>query len=244
MKFRDVKKAIKTGDIKNTAMEVTPFLLDGVLDPSIIIGSDFSTAITKISLPILQHYLGKFFNEYKQLRDSNKINKVPKTEKPILALTELLKIINSGEIDEEKFKAIKSIFFSGVAQDSNESDEFWSYEFLQTAKMLNGTEILILKANFDIVNHVCNDKVSATIKNGFLPWNRSAWRNIVSLQMNLVGAESLVFKSEEKLEKLGLISPRQEKNNFSEEFVAVDKDNYRLTLMGLHFCAFITKYKD
>lgn len=164
------------------------------------------------------------------------------SEKSRASLYELLRFLDEGVIDKDLFSAAKSIFITGIGKDSSELDEFWAYEFLKTAKKLSGTEILILKALFEIVQGKGNSEASALIAGQGLPYNRVGWRNMVSKQLGIDGSEYLVFKYEDNLEKLGLISPRNEDNRFSGDFIPTA--NKRLTDMGVSFCKFITNYND
>lgn len=163
------------------------------------------------------------------------------TNKTRASLYELLKFIDEKAPDEELFKAIKSIFFSGISMNSTELDEFWSYEFIKLVKDISGTEILILKAAYEIANDKANFDVKERLENKTHLQMRSVWRNNISLQMKLGGGESIVFRYEENLEKLGLISPREENNRFSGDFITTAK--YRLTDMGYKFCEFMTRYE-
>lgn len=163
------------------------------------------------------------------------------THKTRASLYELLKFLDEEVPDEELFRAIKSIFFSGISIKATEQDEALSYEFLQTAKQLSGTEILILKANFDIAEGRASDDVEIRLRQLSLPYMRSSWRQIISVQMRYGEFDSVVSKYEINLEMSGLISRRQEDNRFSSDFEPTKK--FRLTEFGYKFCQFMTNYK-
>ena len=163
------------------------------------------------------------------------------THKTRVSLYELLKFLDEEIPDEELFRAIKSIFFSGISIKATEQDEALSYEFLQTAKQLSGTEILILKANFDIAEGRASDDVEIRLRQLNLPYMRSSWRQIISVQMRYGEFDSVVSKYEINLEMSGLISRRQEDNRFSGDFEPTKK--FRLTEFGYKFCQFMTNYE-
>lgn len=163
------------------------------------------------------------------------------THKNRASLYELLKFLDEEVPDEELFTAIKSIFFSGISKGAIQQDEALAYELLQTAKKLSGTEVLILKANFEVAKGQRVPEVQERLKNSSLPYMRSAWRKIIAVQMNLGELDAVVSKYEKNLETLGLISERNEDNRFSGDFVPTS--NFRLTEMGCKFCEYITNYK-
>jgi len=234
------KGKIKIGSLPETLTEITALALPSLLDPDIT--SNPLPLIVKTLQSLGSHYLSRLFIELKEKLNKKEIKKDNfNTEKPLLSFQELIKTINSGAIDEDKFRALKSIFFYGIAKNADKMDEFWSYEFLQTANNITGTEVLILKANFDIVNGKRTKEVQDTMAKNLSTYSRAAWRNVISLQMGLSGFNSLVGKYEENLEKLGLISPRNYDNRFSGDFEPTSK--HRLTEMGYKFCEFMSKYE-
>ncbi|MEK7554837.1 MAG: hypothetical protein AAB518_02545 [Patescibacteria group bacterium] len=162
------------------------------------------------------------------------------THKSRASLYELLKFLDEEVPTEELFIAMKSIFISSISKDSTEFDESLAYEFLQTAKKLSGTEILILKANFEIAQNNISEAVS---KDAIHDGNsrRHIWWRVVARQMGLGELYSIVQKYEKNLESLGLISPRNERENLADMFEPTQK--FRLTEMGCKFCEFITRYK-
>lgn len=182
-------------------------------------------------------------NELKKYKDKGEIkDDFLATDTNRMAFNEILKMIDGNDIpDETKFKAVKSIFVYGVSQDSNPEDEFLSYEFLKTVTSLSGTEILILKANYEIANREYLSDVERMLTNNVAPHSRQGWMNIVSTQMKLPGFNAFVGKYEENLERLGLISPKNYENQFSRDFIHTNR--FRLTEMGYKFCKFMTEYE-
>lgn len=162
------------------------------------------------------------------------------THKSRASLYELLKFLDEEVPDEELFAAIKSIFLTGISKGTTQHDEILAYEFLQTAKELSGTEILILKANFELV---AGNIASVVPKDslGNAQSKRSAWKRVIAAQMGYGDLHAIVTKYERNLESLGLISPRGDDTRFHDEFEPTQK--YRLSEMGHKFCEFMTRYK-
>ena len=233
-----MKNQIKKESIVKTALEVAPLTVQ-LLDPEII--SNPLAVVAKVGQAIIAHFFTKFSSEYKEkIKNGELKNENVATEKPALMFADLLKLIDEGKIDEERFKAIKSIFFYSVSKNATENDETLAYEFLQTAKKLSSTEILILKANFEIAQDKISEAVSKEqMANG--KSHRNSWRRIIAQQMGYENLDSIVTKYEGNLESLGLISSRNEEDHLQGLFESTKK--FRLTETGYKFCEFMTKYE-
>lgn len=194
-----------------------------------------------VQATIKGNLLTQLGREIEQYRKEGKIKEdYFATHKNRASLYELLKFLDEKVPDEELFSAIKSIFFSGVSSSASEQDGVLAYEFLQTAKNLTGTEILILRANLELVHgrkpdSITEEQVKAARS------NRAAWRRIIARQMGYGDMSSIVAKYEMNLELHGLISPRADNPSFQSEFLPTQ--SLRLTEMGLKFCEFITTYE-
>lgn len=177
-------------------------------------------------------------NEIKKYQSEGKIKEnFFETDINRASFKELLGFIDSETPDEIRFKAIKSIFFVSVAK---KNDEMLAYEFLQTAQKLSSTEILILKANFEIAKGVISkDATEEGLKDG--THNRLAWMRTIARQMGYGDLDSVVIKYEGNLESLGLISYRHAVDRFQNEFVPTSR--FRLTEIGYRFCEFMTLYE-
>ncbi|OGF82271.1 hypothetical protein A3B18_02930 [Candidatus Giovannonibacteria bacterium RIFCSPLOWO2_01_FULL_46_13] len=235
MTKKNKPEKIEIGSIKKTASEIIPFAVN-LISPETF--SDPSAVVTKVSQGIATYFLSKFLSEYREKLEKKEIKDENfETEKPTLALRDLFKAIEGGDIDDEKFKAMKSVFFSGISKHSKQKDEVQSYEFLQTAKKLSGMEILILRANFEIASgkSALNVSVNAGIR------SRNAWRNEINKQIGFEDMEGAVFKYEKNLESLGLISPRVEMDRLQGDFEPTP--NFRLTRTGYKFCEFMIRYE-
>lgn len=161
------------------------------------------------------------------------------THKNRATLYELLKFLDEDIPDDELFTALKSIFFSGIQKSATTLDEALAYEFLQTAKKLSGTEILILKANSELAQGEISDAVNPDVL-GNAQSKRSVWKRVIAKQMGYGEMHAIVSKYESNLSSLGLISPQYDNAQFSDEFEPTQK--FRLSEMGYKFCEFMTNY--
>jgi len=155
-------------------------------------------------------------------------------------LFELLQFLDEEIPDDDLFRALKSIFFCGISVGATNNDEVLAYEFLKTAKKLSGTEILILRASFEIAQKKFLQDVSES-ELALGVDQRNMWRKVIAKQMGYESLDSIVFKYEENLEILGLIQPRFTEINLAR---FAKTPYFRLTNTGYKFCEFIMSYDD
>lgn len=209
-----------------------------LLDPNII--DNPIIPITKFLQSAATRMISRFLNEYQDRKNKDEVKSDSfLTDRPISSFIDLIKFVGREIPDEERVKVIKSIFFYGASKNATEQDEILAFEFLQTAKKLSGTEILILKANFELALGKIAEAVSKE-NLGNAQGKRSVWKRVVAKQMGYGELHAMVTKYERNLESLGLISPRGDDTRFPDEFEPTQK--YRLTEMGYKFCEFMTKY--
>lgn len=211
--------------------------LTGILSSD---AKDWKLSAGKIVQSVIQgNLLTQLGREIKKYREEGKIKEdYFSTHKNRASLYELLKFLDEEVPDEELFVAIKSIFLSSISKKATKDDEMLAYEFLKTAKKLSGTEVLILKANFEIAR----DKESIPDRASVMGIRvRSAWRKVIARQMGYRDLDSIVLKYERNLESLGLIAPRGELDRLQSSFELTLK--FRLTETGYKFCEFMTNYQ-
>ena len=143
---------------------------------------------------------------------------------------ELLKFIDEETPDEERVRAMKSIFFSSVTPKSDSAHEQLAYEFMQICKELSSSEILILKASVSL------------FKKGVFNLNagdsRDGWFSNLAKEIGH-NIPALVAKYEDHLMSLKLIE--QKVYNDGSGF---RKTPYgRLTESGFQLCKFITEFQ-
>ncbi len=149
------------------------------------------------------------------------------------SLYELLKFIDEEVPDEERFKAMKSIFLKSVSKNATEEDERLAYEYMQICKELSGGEILTLKASHDIINGRLTSGMPGITHSDA---NRSNWLVNIAKQ---VGHDlpSLVERYEEHLMSLKLISDCR----YSDRSGFEPTPFYRLTKLGKQLCEHISE---
>ena len=230
---------MKKENIIKTALEIVPLAVQ-LLDPEII--TNPSSVIAKTGQAITTYFLTKFSSEYKSKVDSHELkNSDFATEKPLLILTDLLRIIDEGKIDQERFKAMKSIFYFATQKKADQSQEEIAYSLFQTAKQLSSEEFLILSANYAVV------KNTGRLLSKGVEWGSNRvvnyWAKIISEKIGH-NLPELILQSENHLVNLQLISPRQFVQNNMELPVHFNSTPYfRLTALGYKLCEFMTKYE-
>lgn len=174
--------------------------------------------------------LGKEIQEYIKKGRIKEDYYVTNTNKS--SLNELLKFIDKEVPDEERFKAMKSIFFSDISTDADARQEEVAYQFLLLCKKINSMDILILRTCYKI--YLGEDLVNVnTGINAF-----GDWVNTVSEKIGY-GLPELASASDPKLVELGLLSGR----TYSDKSGIRTGKEFRLTTLSIKLCEFITKYE-
>jgi len=150
-------------------------------------------------------------------------------DKNRMSFYELLKFIDEDVPDEERFKAMKSIFLVSISKDAKEEDEELAYEIMQICKKLSSGDLIILKAIYDMVQENKHNNGQRGAKD---------WLDIIAQQIGH-SIPLLVEMHEEKLMKLKLISERI----YSDKSAFEKTKYFRLTELGYKLCEFISKYK-
>jgi hypothetical protein len=147
------------------------------------------------------------------------------------ALHDILKFIDESVPDENRFKAIKALFLKSILSNTTESDKILSFQLMQISERLESGDLLVVKANYDLVNHRNSTGINNIDLNDTVA---DTWFKILSRQIGH-NIPSLVELHEQNLMSLKLISQR----------VNVDKSGfaqtkyYRLTELGYKFCEFV-----
>lgn len=233
------KNKIEKGSAVKTALEIAPLAMQ-LFDPEIT--SNPLLVVTKVGQAIAAYFLARFSSEYKTRIDGNELKSGDFfTEKPVLIFTELLKIIDEGKIDAERFRAMKSVFFSCVEKQVGKEQEEVAYLLFQTAKQLSSAEILILSANYQIVKNTGRQLVKG------VEWGSNRivnyWAQSISEKIGH-NLPELVLQHENNLMNLKLITDRKYMRNNTE----ISKDfhsspYFRLTSFGYKLCELLTKYE-
>ena len=149
------------------------------------------------------------------------------------SLYDLLKFIDEATPDEDRFNAMKTLFFKSVAIHSSDEEQILSYQLMKLCRDLDSGDLLVLKAAYDIKNGKFSNKL---IPSEINTNNEAAhsWLQNISKQ---IGHEitSLVEVHEDKLVNLKLIGPRTHSDRSGVRLL----NNYRLTDLGYKLCEYI-----
>jgi len=211
------------------------FLGSGIKEWKYSLGRVLMAAFNKKNLLVQLGEEIKYYHDKKEIKE-NFLNSNKNKE----SLHELLKFIDNEVPDEERFNAMKSIFLASVSKKSKKIDEELAYQFMQICKRLSSSEILILKAAFDIYN--------GNIRKGIPEPNLGitqaiSWFVVIA---NQIGHKmpDLIEQQEEHLINLKLITKRTQPPNYSTtQDTFMKSEHFRLTPLGYELCKFITKYE-
>lgn len=152
-----------------------------------------------------------------------------------VSLHELLKFIEEEIPDEDRFRAMKSIFLYSITDNISKKEEELSYELMMVCKKIPSGGLLVLKACYDIVNNKISFDYNGAIDLSI--HSAAEWFNIVAKQIGY-NMPSLIELYEDELFGLRLISPRT-----LPDRSGIGKTKYfRLTELGFKLCNFISKY--
>ncbi len=141
-------------------------------------------------------------------------------------LGELLSFIDSEAPNEDRFKAVKALFYSIIDKESS-GEEIARYQLFRISQKLNSSQLLTLKG------------ANALKKKGEAPSSASTWRLSVAREVghNLTG---LIMSSEETLIKEGLIG----ETTHADKSGIKNYENSRLTDLGTKLIELIIEYED
>ncbi len=173
--------------------------------------------------------------ELKEYREKGKIKEdYFATNNNQASFNDLLSFIDEEVPDEERMKAMKSIFLSSISTDVTEEDEKLAYEFMQICKKLSSGDILVLKANFELVTGKARHGI--TVDPNF-SGSADGWLDVIAKQIGH-NLPNLVEAYEENLMNLKLVSKRV----YGDLSGYRATPHFRLTTFGYKLCEFITRY--
>ena len=146
-----------------------------------------------------------------------------------------MKFIDEESPSEDRFTAMKTLFLRSVSDDISEEERILSHQFMQICKQLESSDLLIIKAAFDIKEGKLKNKLEST-KIDSNDRSAQGWLQNIAKQIGH-GILSLIEVQEEKLINLKLISPR----THSDSSGILNISNYRLTDLGCKLCEFINE---
>lgn len=223
-------------------LSTTKGLAEFIQQPSVVIAetitgflgsslSDYKLATGKIIQGALKfRLLTQLGRVLKELREKGKIKEdYFATHKQQATFIEMLKFIDEEVPDEERFKAMKSIFLNTISKDASDEDELLGYELIKLCRQLNSGDILLLKYCYE----------EGRKDSGFRAINiASQWLKRVSEGLKLpVG---IVELHEDNLMRLKLLLGRQH----ADKSGVYRNPDGRLTDSCRKLCKFITNELD
>ncbi len=143
------------------------------------------------------------------------------------SLVELMAFIDSEVPDEDRFKAVKALFYSIIDKEAPDGSDILRYQLFQICKRLNSSQLLTVKACYRLYKQGFNSNNSAAV-----------WLSTVAGE---AGHRSvgLIENDETTLEREKLISGRTYTDRGG-----VNNRNARLTDLGISLVENIMNYAD
>lgn len=145
--------------------------------------------------------------------------------------SELLEFIDEETPDKEVFDALKSIFLKSIEVGADEAVKVRAQQLLKIAKQLESMDVLVLRAVYTVYSKPLPEyhNINTT----------GEWMGIVS---KLVGYDlpELVSQSNEKLEKMSLLSER----TYGDKSGVRSGREFRLTSLGIKLCEHIVAFDE
>lgn len=176
----------------------------------------------------------QFLIELQRLKDKGKLaDGFEKDQKRLSTWTEIMSAIDSGETDEERLTAMKSMFYAMNKVGMNDQEKILGYQLFQIAKKLSSGELLLLRTIYDQRDRLTH--LHASGWDGFdIPVK--VWVEAVAKALGH-GLEAIVELYEKALVENSLITPRNQNG------AAVVKHNGRLSDLGFQFVRNIQTYE-
>ena len=144
------------------------------------------------------------------------------------SLAELLNFIDSEAPDEDRFEAVKAMFFVLNSVDTKQSNEMLSYQLFKLSMKLSSSQLFLLKLSYVYYK-----------ENG--AFSNSSHNEWVKIMAEKAGHQiyTLVIQDEKSLMDNGLLSERK----FPDES-GIHAANARLTDLGIKFCEYLVQYEE
>lgn len=173
----------------------------------------------------------QFGREIGRLVDEGKIKEDYAEKKyGFQSLADLLNFIDSEAPDEDRFNAVKAMFFALNSVDVKESgEEILRYQLFKLTLSLTSTQILTLKISYDWVAK--NETLNPSMGSGAPEWVAKMSQSLGHGIGNLVEIDETVLMDKK------LLSPR-----VYTDRSGITATNARLTQLGMSFCESLQKY--
>jgi len=142
------------------------------------------------------------------------------------SLAELLNFIDSEVPDEDRFQAVKIMFFVLNSADAEESEEMLNYQLFRLSMKLSASQLLLLKISHDWYR-----------ENYSLPTTHERWVSLVSEKIGH-NIRTLIMQDEEMLISYGLLVDRH-----LPDRSGISPRDARLSDLGVKFCSYLSDYE-
>jgi hypothetical protein len=164
--------------------------------------------------------------EIKDLIEAGKIKEDYANEKySFQSLADILQFIDSEAPDEDRFLAIKALFFSIISIDATEGEKVLNYQLFKIAMGLSAGQLLILKISYDLRKN--NENIGSS---------KDDWLTLIAKKAGH-NLKALIEDDEIILIEKHLISPR-----LWNDKSGVDTTNARLTDLGIKLSSNLEKF--
>jgi len=177
------------------------------------------------------HFMTQLGREIRSLIEKGEIREdYAETKFGFQSLAELLDFIDRETIDEDRFTAIKAMFFALNSIGATEGEQIVNYQLFRLSKQLSSSQLLMLKISYDLHKERAFPDPNAN-------FGGEQWINVIAKR---IGHEviTLLKQDESVLMEHGLLSQRVYGDKSGVQVV-----NARLTDLGLKFCEHIEKYQ-
>jgi hypothetical protein len=179
----------------------------------------------------------QFGREIDELRAKGKLpDNFSKNKNGYKSWIELMTILDEESPDEDRFEALKAMFYGVNKINATDRERILNYQLFQIAKALKSGELLVLRAIFESYeagefNPNTNDTTPLTI-----------WLSRITNRGGL-SLTGLVLRAEPVLIEQGLITRRVNSSDVRDDQQVVFAANARLTDLGIRFREAIKSYR-
>ena len=145
------------------------------------------------------------------------------------SLSDMLEFIDSDVPDEDRFRAVKALFFSVIANSEDEKETIRRYSIFRLVRKLESEHWLILRAIYSIIT-------SPGYQDNPKAIHANSWIDLIA---EMVGhrVPALIENNDVFLEELRILSAR----TYGDKS-GINPKNLRLTELGIAICELIDEY--
>ena len=177
----------------------------------------------------------QFGQEFKQLRDRGKIpDDFAEKKYGYQSWVELLTVLDSETLDEERLEALKAMFYAVNKFDADDGQRVLAYQLFQISKRLSSGELLLMKTVYEAY---MSGRFHTRGAESLQQWCQDMAGRIGH------GLSALVMRDQLTLEQQGLITARTANAQpYPEPGQKVNSTNARITDLGIRFVQNLETY--